>query len=117
MPAVPSLLQVNFFLVKALQILILTFPGQTLAWDEFQTQSAGNSPFRQCGAGGVTPSVTVSLDDMFASGSGGSLPAFPTASTSAFQTLEKLLSALPQSQIVFNSPIKEVSKYQLVVCS
>ena len=96
--------------MKVLPILILTFPGQTLAWDEFQTQSAGNFPFRQCGAGGVTPSVTVSLDDMFASGSGGSLPAFPTASTSAFQTLEKLLSALPQSQIVFNSPIKEVSQ-------
>lgn len=80
-------------------------PGQTLAWDEFQTQSAGNSPYRPP-SGGV-PSVTVSLDDMFASGN---LPSnFPAASTTTFQTLEKLLSALPQSQIVFNSPIKEVS--------
>ena len=82
---------------------IVLSSGQTLAWDEFQTQSAGNSPFRQSGG-----SATVSLDDMFALGSAGSLPTFPTASTSAFHTLEKLLSAIPQSQIVFNSPIKEV---------
>ena len=81
--------------------------GQTLAWDEFQTHSAGNSPWRgQCGASGGVPSVTVSVDELFASG--GSLSALPTSSTSAMQTLEKLLSALPQSQIVFNSPIKEV---------
>ena len=52
------------------------------------------------------PSVTVSVDELFASG--GSLSALPTSSTNAMQTLEKLLSALPQSQIVFNSPIKEV---------
>merc|ERR1719516_331514 len=32
-----------------------------------------------------------------------------TCSPNTFQTLEKILSALPQSQIVFNSPIKEVS--------
>ena len=81
--------------------------GQTLAWDEFQTQSAGNSPWRgQCGASGGVPSVTVSVDELFASG--GSLSALPASSTTAMQTLEKLLSALPQSQIVFNSPIKEV---------
>ena len=80
-------------------------PGQTLAWDEFQSQSAGNSPYRPPSGGAA--SVTVSLDDMFASGN---LPGnFPAASTSTFQTLEKLLSAIPQSQIVFNSPIKEVS--------
>jgi len=79
-------------------------PGQTLAWDEFMTQSAGNSPYRP--PSGEVPSVTVSLDDMFASGN---LANFPAASTSTFQTLETLLSALPQSQIVFNSPIKEVS--------
>ena len=90
-------------------IIILVASGQTLAWDEFQTHSAGNSPFRggigAAGSGGV-PSVTVSLDDMFASGN---LANFPAASTSTFQTLETLLSQLPQSQIVFNSPIKEVS--------
>jgi len=34
---------------------------------------------------------------------------FPTSST-AFQSLEKLLSSIPQSQMVFNSPIKEVSR-------
>ena len=79
-----------------------------MAWDEFQTQSAGNSPFRACGGGasGGVPSTAVSLDDMFASGN---LPNFPAASTTTFQTLESLLSQLPQSQIVFNSPIKEVS--------
>jgi len=83
-------------------------PGQTLAWDEFATQSAGNSPFH---GNGATPIVTVSIDDMFTNGSAaaGTLPTFPTSSTNTFQTLEKLLSALPQSQIVFNSPIKEVS--------
>ena len=86
--------------------------GQTLAWDEFQTQSAGNSPFRGggsgvAGSGGVPSSVTASLDDMFASGN--LLANFPAASTTTFQTLETLLSQLPQSQIVFNSPIKEVS--------
>ena len=80
-----------------------------MAWDEFQTQSAGNSPFRGGASGAVSggvPSVTVSLDDMFATGN---LPNFPAASTTTFQTLESLLSQLPQSQIVFNSPIKEVS--------
>jgi len=77
--------------------------GLTLAWDEFQTQSAENSP---CRAPGV-PSVTVSIDDMLA-GSGGSLQGFPTTST-AFHSLERLLSSIPQSQLVFNSPIKEVS--------
>jgi len=86
-------------------------PGQTLAWDEFATQSAGNSPFH---VNGATPCITVSIDDMFTNGTNGSaaagnLPTFPTSSTNTFQTLEKLLSALPQSQIVFNSPIKEVS--------
>eukprot|EP00092_Neocalanus_flemingeri_P032521 GFUD01035370.1.p1 GENE.GFUD01035370.1~~GFUD01035370.1.p1 ORF type:complete len:419 (-),score=114.31 GFUD01035370.1:305-1561(-) len=44
------------------------------------------------------------MDDMFT----GSLPGFPTTST-AFQSLERLLSSIPQSQMVFNSPIKEVS--------
>jgi len=77
--------------------------GLTLAWDEFQTQSAENSPSRPPGV----PSVTVSIDDMLA-GSGGSLQGFPTTST-AFHSLERLLSSIPQSQLVFNSPIKEVS--------
>merc|ERR1719427_210557 len=44
------------------------------------------------------------MDDMFT----GTLPGFPTTST-AFASLERLLSAIPQSQMVFNSPIKEVS--------
>ena len=48
----------------------------------------------------------MSGEELFASG--GSLSGLPTSSTNAMQTLEKLLSALPQSQIVFNSPIKEV---------
>lgn len=76
--------------------------GLTLAWDEFQTQSAENSPCRPPGV----PLVTVSMDDML-TGSGSS--GFPTTST-AFQSLEKLLSSIPQSQLVFNSPIKEVSR-------
>lgn len=59
--------------------------------------------------------VGVSLEEMFASG-GGSLPTFPTSSTSGVQTLEKLLSALPQSQIVFNSPIKEVNCLIIIIC-
>ena len=96
-------------MMMMMMMIILVASGQTLAWDEFQTHSAGNSPFRggsgAAGSGGV-PSVTVSLDDMFASGN---LANFPAASTSTFQTLETLLSQLPQSQIVFNSPIKEVS--------
>jgi len=76
--------------------------GLTLAWDEFQTQSAENSPSHAP----CVPSVTVSMDDMLTgSGSLG----FPTTST-AFQSLEKLLSSIPQSQLVFNSPIKEVSR-------
>ena len=58
--------------------------------------------------------VGVSLEEMFASG-GGSLPTFPTSSTSGVQTLEKLLSALPPSQIVFNSPIKEVNCLIIVI--
>merc|ERR1719186_96129 len=74
--------------------------GLTLAWDEFQIHSADNSPCRPSGV----PSVTVSMDDMFT----GTLPGFPTTST-AFASLERLLSAIPQSQMVFNSPIKEVS--------
>jgi len=76
--------------------------GLTLAWDEFQTQSAENSPSRAPDV----PTVTVSMDDMF-TGSG-SLQGFPTTST-AFHSLERLLSSIPQSQLVFNSPIKEVS--------
>jgi len=76
--------------------------GLTLAWDEFQTQSAENSPSHAP----CVPVVTVSMDDMLTgSGSIG----FPTSST-AFQSLEKLLSSIPQSQMVFNSPIKEVSR-------
>merc|ERR1712096_24444 len=43
-------------------------------------------------------------DDMFT----GTLPGFPTTST-AFASLERLLSSIPQSQLVFDSPIKEVS--------
>merc|ERR1719370_682109 len=75
--------------------------GLTLAWDEFQTQSAENSPSHAP----CVPVVTVSMDDMLTgSGSIG----FPTSST-AFQSLEKLLSFIPQSQLVFNSPIQEVS--------
>jgi len=74
--------------------------GLTLAWDEFQIHSADNSPCRPSGV----PSVTVSMDDMFT----GTLPGFPTTST-AFASLERLLSSIPQSQLVFNSPIKEVS--------
>jgi len=79
--------------------------GLTLAWDEFQTQSAENSPCRSTAPAGV-PTVTVSMDDFF-SGSG-SLPGIPTTST-AFHSLERLLSSIPQSQLVFNSPIREVS--------
>ena len=77
--------------------------GLTLAWDEFQTQSAENSPSHAP----CVPSVTVSMDDMLTgSGSVG----FPTNTSTAFQSLEKLLSSIPQSQLVFNSPIKEVSR-------
>ena len=82
--------------------------GQTLAWDEFQTQSAGNSPWRgQCGTSGGVHSAAMSVEELYASGT--SLPTFPASSTNAVQTLEKLLAAMPQSQIVFNSPIKEVN--------
>ena len=52
-------------------------------------------------------SAAMSVEELFASGT--SLPTFPASSTNAVQTLEKLLAAMPQSQIVFNSPIKEVN--------
>jgi len=74
-------------------------PGQTLAWDEFQTQSAGNSPWRgQCGTSGGVHSAAMSVEELFTSGT--SLPTFPASSTP---------NPPPSIKIVFNSPIKEVS--------
>jgi len=76
----------------------------TLSWDELQTQSAENSfSHAPCDL-----SATGFMDDML---TGSGLVGLPTTSTS-FQSLEmeRLLSSIPQSQLVFNSPIKEVSR-------
>ena len=80
--------------------------GQTLAWDEYPgpalcSQSTETSPY--CGL----PSVTASLEEMFSRTAG--LSTFPSNSTAGFTSLEKLLSAVPKSQLNFNSPMKEDS--------
>ena len=69
--------------------------GLTLAWDEFQLNSAENSPSRQR----EIPSEAIITGV-------NSMSSFQATST-AFNSLEKLLSTVPASQMVFNSPIKE----------
>jgi len=77
--------------------------GLSLSWDELKTQSAEHSlSHAPC-----VPSATVSMDDT-STGSGS--VGFPTATSTSFQSLERLLSSIPQSQLVFNSPIKEVNR-------
>ena len=88
------------------QQLSAVTPGQTLAWDEFPgpalcSQSTDTSPY--CGL----PPFTVSLEEMFSRTAG--LSTFPSNSTAGFTSLEKLLSAVPKSQLNFNSPVKEDS--------
>ena len=66
-----------------------------LAWEEFQLNSAENSPSRQR----EIPSEAIITGV-------NSMSSFQATST-AFNSLEKLLSTVPASQMVFNSPIKE----------
>lgn len=75
--------------------------GLTLAWDEFQIQSAESSLCKPQEA----PTVGVIADEMMFVNSE-CLSSFPSTST-AFNSLDKLLSALPQSQMTFGSPPKE----------
>ena len=73
--------------------------GATLAWDEYQPVSREASPRHR------VPSATCSMDDFLLTAS------LPTNTSTALHGLDKLLSAIPSSQLVFNaSPIQEVEE-------
>lgn len=75
--------------------------GATLAWDEYQPVSREASPRHR------VPSATCSMDDFLLTAS------LPTNTSTALHGLDKLLSAIPSSQLVFNaSPIQEVEERQ-----
>ena len=83
----------------------VTNHGLTLAWDEFPTRihSVETSPCPAASAPSID--VSESMDYMLP----GNLQGFPSSTSTAFTSLERLLASIPQSQLVFNSPIKEVS--------
>ena len=69
----------------------------TLAWDEYQPASRECSPRRHI------PSATVSMEDLLLTGS--------YNTSTAITGLDKLLSAIPSSKMVFDtSPIQEVER-------
>ena len=73
--------------------------GLTLAWDEYQPVSRDCSPRRHI------PSATVSMEDLLFTSS------FPPDTSTALHGLDRLLSAIPSSQLVYNtSPIQELSE-------
>lgn len=79
--------------------------GLTLAWDEFPTRIHSAETSLCPVASAPSTDIDESMDDIVP----GNLPGMPSSTSTAFNSLERMLAAIPQSQLVFNSPIKEVS--------